>query len=160
MSGQAGFSAAELLVVVAVIGILMLISVPFIISVVRTSAVRAGAEEFATVLGQARQLAIKDNRSVCVNNDGTTVQYWVPKTGAPVACDGLPRELWIGTGTDAAGNIRLANNIAVSSATTVTFTYMGLANAPVFPVVFTVTHPQGGALNVNVATSGRITIGP
>ena len=76
-------------------------------------------------------------------------------TAVVVACNGAA---WIGQGTDAAGNIRLGNNITVSpAATMVTFNYMGLANAPVF---FTVTHPQGGTLSVNVATSGRITVGP
>jgi prepilin-type N-terminal cleavage/methylation domain-containing protein len=155
MSRQAGFSATELIVVVAVIGILMAASTPFFISILRTSALRAGAEEFATVLGQARQRAIRDNTSVCVKNDGTTVQFWVPTLLVPIACNGA---LWIGGGTDAAGNIRLANNIAVSPAvTTVTFNYMGLANAQ---VVFTVSNQQGGALSVNVAPTGRISIGP
>jgi prepilin-type N-terminal cleavage/methylation domain-containing protein len=159
MSGQHGFSATELLVVIAVIGILMAASTPFIISALRTSALRAGAEEFATVLGQARQQAIRDNSSVCVKNNGTAAQYWVPTPLVPVACNGA---VWIGQGTDAAGNIRLGNNITISpAATMVTFNYMGLASAPVvFPVVFTVTHPQGGTLSVNVATSGRITVGP
>jgi prepilin-type N-terminal cleavage/methylation domain-containing protein len=150
MSRQAGFSATELIVVVAVIGILMAASTPFFISILRTSALRAGAEEFATVLGQARQLAIRDNTNICVTNNGATAQYRIG------TCAGA---VWTGQGTDAAGIIRLANNITVSpAATTVVFNYIGLANPA---VVFTVTNPQGGAtLSVNVATSGRITIGP
>lgn len=149
-TGQRGFSATELVVVVAVIGILMAASTPFFISIFRTSALRAGAEEFASVLGQARQLAIKDNTSLCVTNDGTTAQYRIATCGGAV---------WTGSGTDAAGIIRLANNITISpAATTVVFNYIGLANPA---VVFTVTNPQnGGTLSVNVATSGRITIGP
>lgn len=152
VSGQAGFSATELLVVIAVIGILMAASMPFIISVLRTSALRAGAEEFATVLGQARQLAIKDNTSICVRVNANTAQYQI------ATCAGA---VWTGPGTDAAGIIRLANNITISPAVpgadTVLFTYIGLAN----PVTFTVTNPQDlRTLSVNVAASGRISIGP
>jgi Tfp pilus assembly protein FimT len=147
--GQAGFTTTELVVVVGVIGILMAISMPLLTSFLRTSALRAGAEEMATVLGQARQLAIKDNTSICVTNNGTTAQYLIG------TCAGT---VWTGPGTDAAGSIRLANNITVSpTATTVVFTYIGLAN----PAVFTVTDSQnGGTLLVSVAASGRISIGP
>jgi prepilin-type N-terminal cleavage/methylation domain-containing protein len=152
MSRQAGFSATELIVVVAVIGILMAASTPFFISILRTSALRAGAEEFATVLGQARQLAIKDNTSMCVWNNGTTAQYRIGTCGGAV---------WTGPGTDAAGIIQLANNITISPAVpgadTVVFTYIGLAN----PVGFRVTNPQDGrTLGVSVAASGHISIGP
>jgi len=105
--------------VVAVIGILMAVSMPFFISFFRTSALRAGAEEMATVLSQARQMAIKDNTSICVTNNGTTVQYRIS------TCAGA---VWTGPGTDAAGVIRLANNITVSpDTTTVVFTYIGAA---------------------------------
>jgi hypothetical protein len=67
--------------------------------------------------------------------------------------------VWTGAGTDAAGVIRLANNITVSpDTTTVVFTYIGLANPA---AVFTVTSPQDGrTLSVNVAASGRISVGP
>ena len=148
--GQAGFTAIELVMVVAVIGILMAVSMPLFISFFRTSALRAGAEEMATVLSQARQMAIKDNTSICVTNNGTTVQYRIS------TCAGA---VWTGPGTDAAGVIRLANNITVSpDTTTVVFTYIGLANPA---AVFTVTSPQDGrTLSVNVAASGRISVGP
>jgi prepilin-type N-terminal cleavage/methylation domain-containing protein len=152
VSGQRGFSAIELVVVVAVLGVLMAASAPFFISILRTSTLRAGAEEFATVLGQARQLAIKDNTSICVKNNGTTAQYLIG------TCTGV---VWTGPGTDAAGIIQLANNITISpalpGADTVVFTYIGLAN----PVGFKVTNPQDGhMLSVSVAASGRISVGP
>jgi Tfp pilus assembly protein FimT len=148
--GQAGLTAAELVMVVAVIGILMATSMPFFISFLRTSALRAGAEEMTTVLSQARQLAIRDNTSVCVTNNGTAVQYRIG------TCAGA---VWTGAGTDAAGFIRLVNNITVGPNTqTVVFTYIGTAPAG---GTYTVTNPQDGrTLNVIVASSGRISTGP
>src|SRR5215475_2486186 len=75
--GEAAFSMAELVVVVAVIAILTAASAPFFLSYLRTSTLRAGAEEMATVLNRARQLAIRDNTSMCVTSDGTRAQYRV-----------------------------------------------------------------------------------
>src|SRR5262245_56846897 len=66
-----GYSAVELTVVVAVIGVLMAASAPFFLSYLRTSALRGGAEEMASALNRARQIAIRDNTSMCVTNDGT-----------------------------------------------------------------------------------------
>ena len=156
-SGQAGFSALELVIVVAVIGILMAASTPFFRSF-RTSAVRAGGEEMAALLGQARLLAIKDNTNVCVTNNGTSVQYLV-RTAAD--CSTIPgvTSVWGGPGTDAAGFIRLANNVTVAPSTAaVVFTYIGTANAP---VAYTVSSPPDpNVLSVTVAASGRIHIGP
>jgi type IV fimbrial biogenesis protein FimT len=147
---QAGFSATELIMVLAVIGILTAISVPFFISFLRASTLRAGTEELAAVLGEARQLALKDNTSICVTNNGTAVQFRVG------TCTGT---VWTGPSTDAAGFIRLANNIRVGPTTqNVVFTYIGTASTA---GTYTVTNPQDGrTLRVTVASSGRISTGP
>src|ERR1044071_1385996 len=115
---EAGFSATELIVVVGVIGIMMAASAPFFLSYLRTSTLRAGAEEMATVLNRARQLAIRDNTSLCVTNDGTRVQYHM------ATCAGT---VWTGPGSDSAGFIQLSNDITVTSAQNVMFTYIGTA---------------------------------
>jgi prepilin-type N-terminal cleavage/methylation domain-containing protein len=151
-SAQAGFSATELVVVIAVVGILMAASAPFFISYLRTSALKAGAEQLASVLGQARQIAIRDNTSVCVMTNAGAVRLRLGSCGGAV---------WTGPGTDAAGLIRLANQITVGPpAQVVTFTYIGTANVAI-PVPYIVTNPQDGStLTVSVAPSGRISIGP
>jgi MSHA pilin protein MshC len=146
---EAGFSMAELIVVVGVIGIIMAASAPFFLSYLRTSSVRAGAEEMASVLNRARQLAIRDNSSMCVTGDGTRAQYRVGSCGGAV---------WTGPGTDATGFIQLANGITVSSTQNVVFTYIGTATTA---GSYTVSNPQGsGTLSVTVAPSGRVSIGP
>lgn len=146
--GVAGFSATELVVVVAVIGIIMAASAPTFSSYFRTAAVRAGAEEMSAVLNRARQLAIKDNTSMCVTNAGNRVRYFVGPCGGTV---------WTGPGTDAAGFIQLASDISMTTGQ-VMFTYIGTATAP---ASYTVTYPPAGnALTVNVTAAGRISINP
>ena len=145
---EGGFTATELIVTVAVIGILMAASAPFFLSYLRTSALRGGAEEMATVLNRARQLAIRDNTSMCVTNDGTRVQFRVATCGGTI---------WTGTGTDATGFIRLANSITVTSGQVV-FTYMGTATAA---ATYTVTNPRDGrTMSVAVTPAGRVSVGP
>lgn len=146
---QAGFSLMELIVVIGVIGIIMAASAPFFLSFLRTSALQTGAEEMATVLNRVRQLAIRDNTNMCVTNDGTRVQYHIATCGGAV---------WAGSGTDAAGFIRLANNITVASGQNVVFTYIGTATVA---GTYTVTNPQDSrTMSVIVAPSGRVSIGP
>ena len=146
--GEAGFTVMELFVVIGLIGVIMAISTPFLLSYVRTSALRAGAEEMATLLNRARQLAIKDNRSMCVTNLGNRVQYRIGACGGTV---------WAGEGTDGAGFIQLTNNITVTGGQVV-FTYIGTATSA---GAYLLTNPQDGrTLSVVVAPSGRISITP
>lgn len=150
-----GFSLTEVVVTVAVIAVMMTLSVPYFLTYWQTSTLRAGAEEMATVLNGARQLAIKENQTVCVTvttagaNQGT-VSYHVATCGAAA---------WVGPGVENDGNIRLTNNVRVSAATAnVTFTYLGAAGTG---GTFTVLNPTSGlALCVVVAVSGRVTISP
>jgi prepilin-type N-terminal cleavage/methylation domain-containing protein len=146
---QAGFTGIELLVVIAVVGVIMAAASPFFLSYLRTSALRAGAEELTTVLGRARQLAISDNTSMCVTNDGTRVQYRVGTCGGTI---------WTGPGTNATGFIQLGNDITVASGDSVVFTYIGTATTP---GTYTVTNPRDGrTLSVVVTGAGRISIEP
>lgn len=140
----------ELVVVVAIIGIIMAVSTPVFLSYWRTSTLRAGAEELATILNSARQLAIKENTNVCVKRNGNRVRYHVSTCGGSA---------WTGVGTESNGDIRLANNVTVSSNTAdVIFTYLGAAATA---GTYTVTNPvDGRTMNVIVASTGRVRIGP
>jgi Tfp pilus assembly protein FimT len=144
----------ELLVVVAVAGIIMAVSVPALWTYFRTAALRAAAEEMVTVLNGARQLAIRSNTTVCVTNDGTRVQYRI---------SGCAGTIWTGPGTDAAGNVSLANGLLASGTPNFCYSYLGAGTTTPGPCVntatFTVTNPAGGAtMNVTVATTGRTRI--
>jgi Tfp pilus assembly protein FimT len=144
----------ELLVVVAVAGIIMAVSAPALWTYFRTAAMRAGAEEMVTALNSARQLAIRSNTTVCVTNDGVRLQY---RLGS---CAGT---IWTGPGSDAAGNVGLANNLLAGGTNNFCYSYLGAGTTAPAPCVntgtFTVTNPASGqTLNVTVATTGRARI--
>lgn len=147
--GDSGFSLAELVTVLGVIAVIMTASAPFFLSYLRASALQTGAEEMATVLNRARQIAIRDNRSVCVTSDGTSVLMRIPTCPSGAA--------WTGPGTTSTGVITLANSITVSGPD-VTFTYLGMASTA---GDYTVTNPRDGrTMHVSVTAAGRVTIGP
>jgi Tfp pilus assembly protein FimT len=136
----------ELVVVVAIAGIIMAVGVPTLWSYWRTSTLNAGAEELAAVLNRGRQLAIKENTSVCVTSNNTTLSYFL----------GCGVTAWTGEGTDGAGVVRLQNSVTVSNTVTVTFTYLGAA-AP--GGTFRVRNPiDATTLFVCVATTGRVRV--
>jgi hypothetical protein len=69
------------------------------------------------------------------------------------ACTGTP---WLGSITDAAGNITLQHGFTVSASASPVFDYLGRAlPAATYTVTNTTT---GSTLTVSVATSGRISI--
>jgi prepilin-type N-terminal cleavage/methylation domain-containing protein len=150
----AGFSLAELMVAIAIAGIIMAVGLPSLWTYLRTATMRAGAEEMVTTLNGGRQLAIRSNTTVCVTHDNTRVQLRV---------GGCAGTIWTGPGTDAAGNITLANGLRAGGTQNFCYNYLGAGAANPAPCVnnatFTVTNPAGGAtMNVVVAATGRVRI--
>lgn len=154
VGGPSGFTMTELVVVVAVLGIIAAASTASLWTYIRTAALRAGAEELVAVLNGARHLAIGTSTTVCVTNDGTHAQY---RLGT---CEGAA---WTGVGTDANGNIGLANRLQVGGARHLCFNDLGAGSATPAPCAangtLTVTNPSGGAtVQVVMATTGRVRI--
>lgn len=146
---QAGTGLTELLLVAAIVGVLAVIASPFLLSYWQASTLESGARELQTILNSARQLAIKQNTSVRVMNDGTRVQQQVLNAGT--------WGNWVGAGTDSNGWIALSNAVQVTGSTAnVTFTYLGAASPA---GTYTVRNPADNrTITVTVATSGRVTI--
>lgn len=145
---QRGFSLAELLVVIAVIGILAAMAFPLMMTYVRSSTVRAGAQELRTGLNRAKQLAITLRQNVCVQPFGGTGYQFRQNTcaGALLAAANI-------TGADSTGTFRLQNNVTVTSGAPATFTPLGSAT---LAGTYTVTGSPGNTLNVTVSVAGRI----
>jgi type IV fimbrial biogenesis protein FimT len=150
-NGERGFSLTELIVVVAVIGILAVLATPFFLTYLRNAAVEGAAREVATMLNQARQIAIARNQNVCVRAAGTTVRYELGGCGTA--------NYYLGAGTDSNGWMRLTDNVTLAASADPVFTSLGAA-APA--ATYTVTHSQYPTItmSVTVAGSGRVRIGP
>lgn len=142
-----GISLAELLVVVAVIGIVTAMSAPMFLSYWRSATLNGGAQELRTILNRARSVAISQNTTVCVKRSTTKVQFL---TGG---CAGT---VWTGPGTDGNGLFTLQNGVTVTTDPQVVFNYLGAATTA---GSYTVQNPVNNATTtVTVALSGRVTI--
>ncbi len=146
---QTGYSFAELLVVAAIVAVLMATSAPFFISYYQSARLRSAAGNIAAFLNQGRQLAIRQNDSVCVRVETTAMRLHLD------SCSGAALT---GPGTDAAGNVGAPQGIALAATADPVFSYLGNA-APAASIAVTNTE-TGSSLTVTVSASGRITIGP
>ncbi len=152
---RGGWSLLELLVVVAIIGILTAISIPLFASYWRSAAVRAGSQEMRTALLQAKQLAITTRSNVTVQVVGTGYQV-ICQTANCRNPNGSVGQFW--TGTQWSPNafvFQLQNNVTVAViAGPPAFTPLGAA-AP--GGQFQVTGPSGNFLTITVSAAGRVT---
>lgn len=148
---QSGFSLGELLVIVAIIGIVSVLATPAFISYSQAARLKGGAQELATILNQARQVAITRNTTACMKRSGEKVGFVIG------SCVGTN---WKGPGTDSGGWFTLTEDVQVSAAPAadVVFTHLGTASTA---GTYTVRNPATNrTMSVIVALSGRITIGP
>jgi Tfp pilus assembly protein FimT len=151
---ERGFTLAELVILIAVIGILSVMAVPSFLRYYQAATLKSGAQQFAALVNQARELAIKENDKLCVKMSSPTQMKYTR-----IDCSGAA---WVGPGTDAAGNINLPPGITAAPLTVTAnpiFDYVG--SAATQSGGFTLTNTQTGAtLTVSVPASGRVTIQP
>jgi Tfp pilus assembly protein FimT len=132
--------------VMAIIGLVAAASAPWLITYWRSATLKAAAEELAAGLNRARQLAISQNRSVCIEVVGTRYRYRINGCGGTI---------WTEPGTDANGLYGLANDVTLATNANPVFDYLGAATG----ATFTVTNPPDATLlKVVVSVSGRVQI--
>ena len=147
--GHAGYTVIEILLVLGIIGILTVIATPAFLGYYQGAQLRVAAEEVAAFLNQGRQLAIVQNRSICVHSTSTAMHY---RQGT---CAGTT---WTGPGTDASGSIAVPAGITLSATADPIFNYVGGNTSG---ATYTITHTQSSTLvHVVVALSGRVSITP
>jgi Tfp pilus assembly protein FimT len=116
-------------------------------SFVQSEQTRGAAREVATLLNQARQLAITRNTSYRVEVDTTNNRLRFVKTSDSTA--------WTGPGTDGSGYMQLANQTKLTAVTAnPVFSPLGAANPG---GTITVQNAQAtSTMNVVVSPAGRI----
>jgi prepilin-type N-terminal cleavage/methylation domain-containing protein len=153
-TSEAGYSLAEMALVVAIIGIVAALATPSFLTYYQASRLRVAAEEVAAFINQGRQLGIRENAGVCVHISSAAVQYYLGSVVSSGACTG--GTAWVGPGTDAAGNMKASESVGLAKDTDFAFNYLGAANNG---ATITVTNLKDGqALLVCVALSGRVRI--
>ena len=147
---ERGCTLAELVILIAVIGILSVMAVPSFLRYYQAAMLKSGAQQFVTMINQAREIAIKENGNVCVKLSSPTQMKYVLNS-----CTGTA---WVGAGTDASGNVNLPPGITATADANPIFNYVGSALPA---ATFTLTNTQTSAtLTVAVAASGRVTVQP
>lgn len=129
----------------AIIGLLVAISVPFLVSYMQATQLKGSAEIVAGWLNQGRQLAIRTNQNICADIDGSGMHYHLG------TCAGT---IWVGTGTNASGYVAPPAGVSMTTASPAIFNYLGAATPA---ATYTITHASR-TITVSVATTGRISI--
>ena len=146
---QGGYSGAEIMLVVAIIGILAVLATPMFVRYHQGAQLQLAAEEVAAFLNQGRQLAIMQSAPICVHIASTSMHYHLGSCGGAT---------WLGPGTDSSGNIPVPTGITMTTTADPTFTYLGAASPG---ATYTITHTQSStSVHVAVAASGRVSITP
>jgi len=143
---EAGFSITELVVIIAVVGVLFAMSVPPFVRYYQAAAARADVQQVITLFNQARGLAVKQNDRVCVTLPSNTQMV--------LRLSSCAGSVWTGPGTDGAGNINLPQGFTIGPLSNVTFDYLGTAGAA---TTYTMTNSTTSATNtISIALSGRV----
>jgi len=144
---EAGFSITELVVIIAVVGVLFVMSVPSFVRYYQAAAARANVQQVITLFNQARELAVRQNDIVCVTMPSNRrMVLRLSDCAGPV---------WTGPGTDGAGIINLPQGFTIGPLNNVTFNYLGAAGAA---TTYTMTNSTTSEANtISIGLSGRVT---
>lgn len=111
---QAGFTLAEMLAVIAIIGIAIAIGIPLVNEQVRIAEVRAAADDLALHLRAARMIAVTKHKTITftVNVDPANTFSYEGNNGQ-VRTISMPGRVRIATGSD--GSISFFQNGSVDA---------------------------------------------
>lgn len=145
-----GFTLVEIMVVLAIAGVLATLVAPALTSYARTATLQAAARQLATSINLGRQVAISRNTTVCVEV--------APPASIRLRTGGCSGAIWAGPGTDGAGAIKISDASALQISTTANVVFTGLGAAS--PAgTYTLTNPaSNGTRTVVVAATGRVSV--
>ena len=176
----AGFSLIELLITLAVLGILFMVGLPSLATWMQNTQVRNSAEAVVAGLQLARTEALRRNRTVQFSLvdalDATcapivTGRSWVVSVADPTnACDQLPSDAGVQIVQKRSGEEGTPNAVVTATLPTVVFNGLGrlpngFITAPATSITIDVTNAGGACqtasgpircLRVNVSASGSV----
>lgn len=176
----AGFSLIELLITLAVFGILFMVGLPSLATWMQNTQVRNSAEALVAGLQLARNEALRRNRTVQFSLVSTldatcapsvSGRNWVVSVADPTnACDQLPSETGVAIVQKRSGDEGTANAVVTSTLPTVVFNGIGrlptgFITAPATSIAIDITNTSAACqsasgpircLRVNVSQSGSV----
>jgi len=138
---QRGFTLIEVIVVMAIMGVVSAIGIPAFSDWREKQAVRSATQALIAHLKQARIKAVADNRSVSISFTQTSYTFDADTTGNG-SC-GLCKN-------EAVSFSQFANNLTISSAATRTFSSRGTANSGNITIATTTIDGPSKKIIVNV----------
>src|SRR5258708_33969703 len=75
---EGGFTLAELVILIAVIGILSVMAVPSFLRYYQAATLKSGAQQFAALVNHAAELALKENGRRCAKNSNPPHVMYTP----------------------------------------------------------------------------------
>ena len=142
---QLGFSAAELLVVVAIVGLLVAVAVPLVADQVKQARNRGAADNYAMDLRAARMLAVAKQQNVSVvlevdpvnaytytGNDGKPRRTVLPQ-GVRILNTSTPTTITFQPNGSIASQATTVIEIALSGSATAKETYTVVTGTPGIP---------------------------
>lgn len=150
-----GFSLAELMVVIGMIGVFAVVAMPVFANFLQAQRTRGAAQELVTLLNQARQLAISTNSRyrVAITAGTSTLCFQQSTDGGATWSGCLP-----GPGTDSAG-VRTLDQVSMPTTNltgnNASFNHLGTGNAGRIKVQ---DISGGPSLDVVINSAGQITI--
>src|SRR5437899_8349281 len=150
---SAGFTVAELLVLLAVVSILCAIGFPLYLSYSRAQETDGAARVIVVSLNQARQLAVTRGVSYSVETQTNPNNRMRFCSGTVAPC---PGGIFTGAETDGSGWRTLENGSRITAGPNITFSSLGAATAA--GVLRVQNSSATGSLDVCVSPSGRIRV--
>lgn len=145
---NSGFSLIEIVVVMLVIAILVVLAIPQMTSNLQLNRIQTGSSIVATKLGEAKLLAIKQNKQVSFVLDEINQQIWIEANSTKIGATlNLPQNIKIKISPDTTATKEF-----------VTFNSMGaLVTTP--STISTYYALKQLEVPVDVSISGKVTIG-